>query len=139
MDLKDINNLQDAFDHVVSSLIAQGCGSGLYIKWLTTYSCRYRDLSGNKCAAGWLIKDDLYDPSMEGRPASEVISGQHLSQFGPGLNDHLDKFLELIDQLQTAHDDTARATHLNFVEWFKVEAKVIASKFNLEWKYGDVQ
>ncbi len=39
----------------------------------TVYGCSYRGNNGTKCAAGMLINDEDYSPSMEGAPAVRDI------------------------------------------------------------------
>jgi len=59
-------------------------------------ACVYRSPSGAKCAIGSIIPDELYSPSMEGRPVNNLYRDYpHLPH-----SEHLD----LLDRLQETHD-----------------------------------
>lgn len=53
-------NLQQIFDKVWIGLKSQG-----FYQSLEEKSCCYRGEGGRKCAVGWLIPDDKYDPNWE--------------------------------------------------------------------------
>ena len=82
---------QELFDKVVNHLRVQGC------KALENEHCKYRTASGLKCAAGCLIPDDMYKPSMEGMNIIGVI------QNNPNLEDVISN-PGLISRLQFIHD-----------------------------------
>jgi len=137
MKLEDIRCTQDAFDYVVSNLIAQGRGSFDMIE-SSNVSCRYRDSNGNKCAAGWLIPDNQYSEGFEGDAAfCTLIKTQFWKErLYPYIRPEYEQFHGMIEGLQNAHDDTACATCIDFVEGFKLKAEKIAAAFNLKWKFG---
>lgn len=91
---------QETFDLVVKHLLEQGVPSfsdlGL--------ECRYRLAEGGrvlKCAAGFLIPDDKYDPSYEGRSVVDVRIHELIASLGH------DPYL--VGSLQAAHDDASEA------------------------------
>lgn len=66
-------NKQRVFDHVVKHLLAQGVKSG------DDSMCLYRSVVDGKdckCAIGWLIPDDKYDPAFEGKAIAMVAAGK---------------------------------------------------------------
>ena len=60
--------------------------------------CVYRGPGGRRCAAGWLIPDDMYSPQMEGASVLEATRGV------PGLLTALAVPLWVVECMQTAHD-----------------------------------
>jgi hypothetical protein len=69
-------------------------------------SCAYRDPQGRKCAVGWMIPDEKYDPKLENRLASsrEVCEAA-------GLNaDYYAGESHFARQLQMAHDMVESST-----------------------------
>lgn len=84
---------QEAFDKVVRGLRAQGRPS-----LEGAHQCMYRNAEGLKCAAGMLIPDSEYKPSMENVPIRFLIQSDKL----PSLNT---LNIDLIASLQTAHDN----------------------------------
>ena len=100
---------QEVFDQVAKHLLTQGERSEGKDR------CLYRGENGLKCAAGSLIGDDEYDPSMEnGWWNLLVIAGQ-----AP------DTHQTLISQLQTIHDTFPpydwKECLLNLATEFKIE------------------
>jgi len=82
---------QEIFDTVVRHLHTQGkmaCDHDL--------GCRYRTDDGLRCAVGCLIKDDEYDPAMEGKDIDTLLYDNHLP--------HLFPHEELLYSLQHTHD-----------------------------------
>lgn len=53
--------LQEMFDVIYKGLASQGFAQS------RLHGCAYRGGEGRKCAAGWLIPDDKYDESWEGK------------------------------------------------------------------------
>lgn len=89
-------NSQEAFDIVIRGLRKQGRRSE---DRLGLGTCLYRGPGGTKCAFGFLIPDELYKPSMEGKSASSAVE-----QF-PELWDIVRWVAAgLIGSLQTVHD-----------------------------------
>lgn len=84
---------QEIFDKVATHLATQGRQAAL-----NNEACVYRTSDGLKCAAGILIPDDVYQPSMEGKPIDIIIEGYE------GL-DNLRSNHPIILSLQRAHDD----------------------------------
>ena len=70
---------QELADKVLTSLRLQGRPSGSVFD---AYSCAYRRFEEDgtvlKCAAGWLIQDEVYDPMIEGAPVLSVGQTQGL-------------------------------------------------------------
>ena len=63
-------NRQEIYDKVMTHLFTQGAKSRVPLKWIgertETNVCAYRGEGGLKCAAGVLIDDEHYSPSLEG-------------------------------------------------------------------------
>lgn len=93
----DRNNLSALaiFDYVYDRLNKQGCAS-----ISASDECRYRGPTGRRCAAGWLIPDDQYNASFEGRTVgdTEVWEAINLP----------DKYQPLVNALQEMHDSVMR-------------------------------
>lgn len=53
---------QEIFDTVYLGLASQGFERSINLE---NDKCMYRDNEGRKCAAGWLIPDEDYDPKMD--------------------------------------------------------------------------
>lgn len=92
---------QEIFNHVVTSLRVQNKKSighdGV---------CMYRGPNGTKCAAGWLLPDDKYTPSMECKAVHTPIFNYENTEItdafismGYGASE-----LMLLRSLQTVHD-----------------------------------
>jgi hypothetical protein len=97
---------QQVFNRVAAHLLKQGRAAinndGL---------CRYRALDGEQCAFGCIIPDELYDPIIEGRPATHLLQ-EKLFREQLGL---INVDTRLIDKLQLAHDRTLRRYSIK--EW----------------------
>lgn len=113
---------QEVFDTAVSGIIKQGrqSYSDTDNQWIE--SCLYRGPNGTKCAAGFLIPDEVYTPFLEGHNWGEI------SHKFPNL----DKHKHLIESLQIIHDEQ---TSEDFLTRFKRQAKNLAKDKKLEWKY----
>ncbi|MDF0603201.1 hypothetical protein P1J78_20875 [Psychromarinibacter sp. C21-152] len=103
---------QHHFDTACAALIRQGVPSG------SPSGCLYRD-GDRRCAVGWLIPDENYDPSIEGEPADQI---DHLI---PGPTDAV--FLE---RLQKCHDNAPNYPS-SFISEFKRRARQLAEIFDL--------
>lgn len=57
---------QEWFDTAARGIISQGKPSMGRDPITENEKCVYRSSDGCKCAIGWLIPDDKYDPSFEG-------------------------------------------------------------------------
>jgi hypothetical protein len=64
------------------------------------FDCRYRDRKGNKCFAGVLIPDALYNPAIEGRRFSALLEEGIPCAVAACHRDDVD----LVEQLQRIHD-----------------------------------
>lgn len=110
---------QEVFDFIAAHLLKQDRKAGVAID--NNFTCKYRDESGAKCAAGCLIPDDKYTVSMEERP-------WHGSFFGKlGITDAFEfskNHSELISSLQSLHDNE------NVDSW-KANLSVVAEYYNL--------
>lgn len=88
--IPDLTDLQAVFDYTTRMIIRQG-GPSMNDQG----RCLYRAPSGCRCAIGWLIPDDEYDPEMEGKEADDL--GLNLAADAP-----------FFKSLQMAHDDSAK-------------------------------
>lgn len=90
-------NAQEIYNTVKAGLASQG-----WIPSVDAYGwCAFRDNLGRKCAAGWLIPDEVYDDHMEGEPIEQLF--ELYSEL-----EHLSRHVELIQKLQDAHDSFVR-------------------------------
>jgi hypothetical protein len=84
---------QEIFDKVVTHLLTQNARS------TDGRKCLYRGPNGNKCAAGCLIDDEHYNPSLENKSAlSADVEVALLSSGIPA------GALSLVGSLQSIHD-----------------------------------
>jgi hypothetical protein len=109
---------QEVYDKTWEHLVTQGKpASGLG-------GCYYRTADGLKCAFGFWIKDNQYDPKMENRSASSVIHLYGLREFG-------DK-TELMDKLQRCHDLCSQLDDGTFdMEELRLMFRAVAAEFGL--------
>lgn len=98
-------NPQEVFDFVVKMLHGQGGKStnGLI--------CMYRAANGRKCALGWLIPDEEYDPKMECNILIPSVGRLGVCEasdcfVGPEFKNNA----YLIRALQLAHDNSVHGT-----------------------------
>lgn len=95
----DPKNKQQVFDYVVRKLAEQGTAS---VRDLDG-ACQYRGEEGCKCAVGWLVSDEEYDPAWD-RDGISVTDG-----WPGGPRDLLEEKgyeLMFLRALQRAHDRT---------------------------------
>lgn len=85
---------QEMFDTAYRGLASQGFRQS---QAKAKVFCAYRSPDGLKCAAGWLIADDRYDPALEGMTAD---NSHIVDVIGADGDD-----IEFLIDLQTAHDD----------------------------------
>lgn len=94
--------LQEIYDKVKTHLLTQNERSvDLY-----DFVCKYRGPRGLMCAAGCLIPDELYLPTLEGRAADGLNVANVLAQagvLGPAGAERGQQ-LSLIRKLQVIHD-----------------------------------
>jgi hypothetical protein len=110
---------QQVFDIVLNGLRAQGKAS---VSEDDEY-CLYRSADGCKCAAGMLIRDEDYEPTME------LLSAPMVIEKFPALA-HLAQHSRLIDCMQYAHDE-----HLSNkgIEAWETEMYNIARRYKLQY------
>lgn len=125
--------LQNTFSQVYLALVKQGAPSinddvqprlGV-----STGSCRYRSKDGLKCAIGWLIPDENYQPWLERVSLQSILSGpseiKHiLEAAGP---------FHFLAALQRMHDRAA-FNHARSGADFLTRLKVRAETFCSEWR-----
>lgn len=105
-----------------------------------TDSCLYRGPNGMSCAIGCLIPDDKYDPQFENigiqilRTTSVLKPNEKkFSEVILGLIGDMDyDDIELLKQLQNAHDDAATNTHPK--QYWGAMLLSIAKRFNVKMK-----
>lgn len=86
---------QEIFNTVVRGLAKQNWEQSID----HTGECQYRGPNNLRCAAGWLIPDDEYDISFEGKEASTPEVSQCLANLG-----YSDEQIRFIGDLQASHD-----------------------------------
>jgi len=64
--------------------------------------CRYRGDYGMRCAVGCLIKDEFYDPALEGMAITHVPVLNALSF--SGVDTYKPKIVEMLSDFQKCHD-----------------------------------
>lgn len=120
---------QEVFDWIVYNIIKQGRKS--IRKTRGGHSCRYRGNGGCRCSAGWLISDDVYNDTLEGRTWGFLVES------GRAPITHT----ELIASLQYAHDMTSEHEFINEFIGF---ATSVADRHKLtrahieEWRAGTI-
>lgn len=125
---------QEAFNVVWNHFITQGQPPSMVIEATPSgdrLRCKYRGPSGERCAAGALIPDELYRGWMENKTIESVIrdSPEIASRFT--FVDQL-----LLHQLQSAHDEIADDLHRRsklheFGRYMRGRMESIAYRFNL--------
>lgn len=81
---------QEIFDKAWTGLESQG-----FLQSKEPGRCMYRGFGGRRCAVGWCIPDEKYDPGFEGRgPTTEICEAV-------GLPDALG----FLTNLQKTHDE----------------------------------
>jgi len=125
------NTKQEIFDVVYRGLASQGFRQSVKsTSWSDTGPrCRYRSEVG-KCAAGWLIPDEMYDPKFDGgvcdgggaignvyrmNEAVQKLFPQVLMSFVTSLQDHHDTAHDPVD-MQRRLEATAQAFNLKVPE-----------------------
>ena len=118
---------QEIFDTVLHALRKQGRAS---VKThpedgIPTDMCVYRAANGDKCAAGHLIPDDLYDPKMEDKTFIYVSKS-----FGTGCALGMDSSdVEFVGLLQNAHDDYLTKG----LEHWELQMESVAARYSLTY------
>lgn len=130
-ELTDETTTQDVYDFVARALLAQGKPSGdLYPG--QRFHCKYRAEDGSKCAAGQLIPDSEYDPTMEGRSVNGLIKQGHAPSLTKWVGDNQSR-LGLLRSLQCAHDDAADYTPAgsSWLEYWREKMRHVAEAHGL--------
>lgn len=114
---------QKVFDYVVMKVYEQGCKS------VDSLSCAYRGNNNTKCAIGHLIPSNLYRKEFEGRSIAgnrflPLIKSERFKSF-------LVTNLQLLKELQRAHDVTFPPPGSSFRSIFLQRANDVAMEFNL--------
>lgn len=116
-------NKQEIYDKVYNHLLKQGCAA------IEDCYCRYRTSSGNMCAIGCMIPDEMYDSKMEGDDIRMVLENfENVSNFFKVESSDDVKFLK---ELQRAHDFEL---DVYGIEGWKRAMRRIALRYNLEFK-----
>ncbi len=115
-------NAQEIFDTVVGHLFEQGRPA----RPINRHLCQYRHVADDgtvlKCAAGFLIPDDVYDKGMEGMTANHVVR-----MYLPSLM----AYAPLIRELQGAHDDPVHPVGGFRTETLINDLRSVAHRFSL--------
>jgi len=88
---------EEIFKKVVEGLAKQGFRQSVKPSVFGLPTCSYRGVEGRKCAAGFLIPDEIYKPEFEGK---NVLALQSVFE-GLGFTK---RQVEFLHQLQFLHD-----------------------------------
>lgn len=99
-------------EEVLAALIKQGRPSVHY------GTCLYRGPGGSKCAAGWLIDDNVYRPEMEGHDVLTLVERWGVVFPLP---------IETVHKMQRAHDAAAQ-------EWDAQDRKEWENTLKRRWR-----
>src|SRR5262245_12433945 len=93
---------QAVFDTVAKGLLEQNARS----IGADDERCLFRGLDNRKCAVGFLILDNEYDPAMEKLPLEHVLSGPIAARLGADIRyeETHSSDLSFLYQLQAIHD-----------------------------------
>lgn len=121
---------QGLLDEIVTKIVAQG--KPAYSK--TEVACYYR-MPGDpscRCAAGHLIPDSVYEPTMENKTITGIASQYHTV-----MPRNIERNIYFISVMQEAHDGAAAQSDddTGFLKLFLEVAKSIAAARRLEWKH----
>jgi hypothetical protein len=127
-------SLQEIFDFVNEQVIKQAKPS-----WRGELGdCAYRGPNGLKCAAGFLLDDEDFDPDMEGKGARDMCnmigfrSGHDVNDLD--YADTITRKRDLIARMQGAHDGAARCAmddgEANFVDSFTEKMEHVRAWLN---------
>lgn len=128
---------QELFDKAVTGLVSQGFEQS----WNEDDGmCAYRGEGGKRCAVGWLISDERYNPNMEGLNAFDIFTGplghRPLIELDAVLSQPLDdepgaheEVVRFLLRLQEAHDrnngELMRAALLSFADEYGLEVSAV--------------
>lgn len=117
------NTMQEIFNEVLYCMVMQGEKSLGRFRW-----CQYQGDNGMRCAIGWLILDEEYDPEMEDRSITEILKAPEFNHLPlKVLREAPQEFLE---HLQRAHDGANRNGG-RFLNNFMEAMKKVAKTFDL--------
>lgn len=106
-------NNQEVFNKVWNHFVVNKSSPSVNVKG----GCFYRGPNNTKCAAGVLIPDDLYSPTMEGITFYSLLRGYPaLKKYFNGCNGLLIRQMQLCHDgvAQTYWDDPAFYTHMEY-------------------------
>jgi hypothetical protein len=115
---------QETFDYVYRKIIEQGGPSVKSMGFTNSKSCVYRGEDDRRCAIGWLIPDELYQPTFD----------NGLETFGDIISCiKLPLDFTFYQELQACHDDAFFRLReaVNFIEAFKVNMAKFADNYGL--------
>lgn len=119
--------MQQLFDQAVSAILNQGAPS----KFPESGMCAYRGPHQNRCAVGWLIHDDYYDPDFEG---IEVGIDPNILEAVMQSHPDAQVDVDLLLDMQRAHD-AASETGPDFIPDFRARAMGVAQLHGLNWNF----
>lgn len=122
---------QESFNHICRNLIAATRPSVYFDNDLEETRCQYRGDCGTKCAVGWLIPDDLYNPHMEGKSVLRLFVDHPELQEEPTLKEWT---THLLCDLQEIHDSAATSWHYP-MDWgsiMRANLTKFAARINLK-------
>jgi hypothetical protein len=120
---------QEAFNTVAIALRKQRVAS-----YSPSSGCVYRGPNGLKCAVGHLIPDSQYKKEMENVGASHLLIKYDI----PALKSGDDNFVELLDDMQSAHDSCladyggSESTIRNGLKAWQAKMREIAEQYGLD-------
>ena len=115
---------QEVFNRAYLGLASQGFQQSKSSCGPETSACMYRGANGRRCAIGWCIPDEKYDPNFEGKNVLEnwkIVRAIGLDitdqQFGPDL--------QFARSLQVAHDAAKTSMDMRY------RLDMVAKKYHL--------
>lgn len=119
---------QEAFDRALNGIRSQGGPSMRQRESGYVMRCIYRSSDGRKCAVGWLIPDEKYDPDFDDKYSLEDLVDELGLDQGEGA-----PTLALLRQLQEAHDEAAIKYPNQFMERWEERMKRLAEVHGLSY------
>lgn len=101
-----MKSLQEIFNIAASGMLVQGLPSH---KPGDALLCAYRGDGGMKCAIGFVLRDDVYDPQFEGCSVSSSPQGKklHDALLASGIDIDNPEVRALCSRLQATHDSSS--------------------------------
>lgn len=131
MTLPDNPTAQQVFDHVVTSVLAQG-----YRCTDLGGACAYHTPAGARCAVGWCLPEDVARAFAEyaADSVTSVVEDMPLADLGAPAWVRL--HLDLLSDLQYAHDNAGIRNGMpapqHFAADFRAAARTVASSHDLD-------